>query len=392
MHIGFATSHDSTSTQRGFSAINAVGYYMGRSLRTPRSQVTYLGPLAERLGYFYKAKQLWRQKISHLGYNRHREPAVVRGYSRQIDRLADESNADVILSSVSRGSQPVAFVKTKRPVAIWTDSALASAVDFYPDLRWSVQDRKNLQNGLDNEKAALERCDLLIYSSQWARGDAIARYGMNPQKVKVVPFGANFECRHTEAEVERFISSRPSDVCRLLFVGADWRRKGGDIVLAVAEELHALGVKVELTLVGGQPPVSGPLPEFVRSIGFLRKSDPSAAQRLYDLIAASHFFMLPSRADCSPHVLNEACSFGVPCLASNVGGIPEIVRDGVNGQTFAPDAAPADYAAYIKKIMADYRAYADMAKRSFIEYQTRLNWESAGAHVVELLGELLEQG
>ena len=391
IHIGFATSHDCTNTASGFSAINAVGYYMGKSLQTLQSRVSYFGPLAERFEYYFKAKQVWRSKVSKIGYNRHREPTLVRGYSRQIDRLADEANVDVIVSSVSRGSQPVAFAKTKKPVVIWTDSALASAVDFYPDLRWSVQDRRNLQDGLNNERAALDRCDLLIYSSQWARQDAVAKYKLDPAKIKVVPFGANFECNRTEADVEQLVAARPTDVCRLLFIGADWHRKGGDIALAAAEELHRMGVKVELTLVGGQPPVSGALPPYVRSLGFIHKADPQGAQRMYDLIARSHFFMLPSRADCSPHVLNEACSFGVPCLTSNVGGIPEIIRDGANGKTFAPSASPADYASFACGVMTDYRAYTAMARQTFSEYQTRLNWTTAGQRVVELLRELLDR-
>lgn len=390
VRIGFATSHDCTSIERGFSAINAVGYYMARSLQTPRSEVTHLGPLSESFGYFFKARQLWKQKVQKIGYNRHREPTLVRGYSRQIDRLAAAANVDVILSSVSRGSQPVAYVKTKLPVVIWTDSALASAIDFYPDLRRSVMDRRNLENGLKNEKAALERCDLLVYSSEWARADAIARYKLDPNKIKVVPLGANFECNRTAADIEKLLTARPTDVCRLLFIGADWHRKGGDIALAAAEELHRMGLKVELTLVGGQPPVSGPLPPFVRALGFIRKSDPQGAQQMYDLIARAHFFMLPSRADCSPHVLNEACSFGVPCLTSTVGGIPAIIRDGANGMTFAPSASPADYAVFMRDIFVDESSYARLARQSFAEYETRLNWKTSGERVVDLLSGLVK--
>jgi glycosyltransferase involved in cell wall biosynthesis len=46
-------------------------------------------------------------------------------------------------------------------------------------------------------------------------------------------------------------------------------------------------------------------------------------------------------------VFAEASSFGVPSLATNVGGIPSAVKDGLNGKTFPPDADAEDYCDYV---------------------------------------------
>ena len=98
-----------------------------------------------------------------------------------------------------------------------------------------------------------------------------------------MPFGANIVCDRTVADVDRLIAARPVDRCELLFIGRIWERKGGDVAMAVAEELNALGVPTRLTLVGSQP-ASGKLPDCVRSAGFLRMAGLKFRRRAGRLI------------------------------------------------------------------------------------------------------------
>jgi hypothetical protein len=76
------------------------------------------------------------------------------------------------------------------------------------------------------EQAALNRCCLAIYSSEWAASTALRHYAVDARKVKVVPFGANVDGLQSPDEVARITSGKSADVCRLLFVGVDWIRKG----------------------------------------------------------------------------------------------------------------------------------------------------------------------
>ncbi|MGH7178119.1 MAG: glycosyltransferase, partial [Tepidisphaeraceae bacterium] len=87
-------------------------------------------------------------------------------------------------------------------------------------------------------------------------------------------------------------------------------------------------------------------------------------------------------------VLCEAGSFGVPCLATRVGGIPTIVRDGVNGLLFAPER-PGDIADAVLDLMRDAHAYRQLCSSAFAEYRARLNWDVAGRTVRDLLQSLV---
>jgi glycosyltransferase involved in cell wall biosynthesis len=101
----------------------------------------------------------------------------------------------------------------------------------------------------------------------------------------------------------------------------------------------------------------------------------------------SHFLIVPSRAECFGVVFAEASSFGLPSLATNVGGIPSAIRDGKNGQTFPLAANPDEYSDYIERFMSSKEEYKKLALSSFTEYSERLNWFSAGRRVTDLIRE-----
>jgi glycosyltransferase involved in cell wall biosynthesis len=101
---------------------------------------------------------------------------------------------------------------------------------------------------------------------------------------------------------------------------------------------------------------------------------------------------MPSRAESFGHVFCEASSFGVPSLATNVGGIPTAVRNDANGRTFSKEAGFEEYCAYISDLFSNYSRYKNLALSSFKEYEARLNWSVAGQTVKELLMDLIPEG
>jgi len=280
-------------------------------------------------------------------------------------------------------TNPIAYLRTEKPIAFWGDATFAGLMDYYP--HYSNLCAETIRGANRAEDLALLKCRLAIYSSEWAANTAIQHYGVDPAKVKVVPFGANINSSRTIQDIERIIQNKNSEVCRLLFVGVDWFRKGGDIAVEVAAELNQLGVRTELHIVGCDPP--GKMPGFVKAHGFISKTSQAGRHFLDVLFSQSHFIILPSRADCTPVVFPEAGSFGLPCLATRVGGIPTVIRDGVNGQTFAVDQMPGACCDYVERLWSSKQEYAQLALSSFQEYAERLNWGTAGRTVSELLRE-----
>lgn len=347
------------------------------ALRRQGVDVARIDISKERFGLVYKAKQFLLRNVLKRGYTRHREPSMLRHYSRLVDRAAAAAGVDVIFALTT---MPIANVTSKRPVVFWNDAPFAGMLNWYPE--FSGMRPKSIAHGHAMEVDAHRRAALAIYSSQWAADIAVREYGADPDRVKIVDFGPNIPVTWDRQYVSEQISSRLKPPYRLVWIGVDWQRKGGDVAVAVARELHASGVPIELAVAGVVPPRSVSALSFVNVLGFLSKP---AVTRLLD---SATFLLLPSRADLSPIVFNEASSLGVPVISRPIGGIPAIIHDGRNGKLFPESTSPAEIADYVRGTVTAPEAYRDLALSAFLEYETRLNWDVAARRVVDLLAPL----
>jgi len=117
--------------------------------------------------------------------------------------------------------------------------------------------------------------------------------------------------------------ARPAGPFRVVFVGADFMRKGGDVLMAVAAMPEF--ASVEWHLVTKSPPAN-PAANIHCHTGF-----NSDAHGLRDLVQSSDVLVLPTRADCSSIVTIEAGASGIPTIATRMAGVSELIDDGVTG-------------------------------------------------------------
>jgi glycosyltransferase involved in cell wall biosynthesis len=134
------------------------------------------------------------------------------------------------------------------------------------------------------------------------------------------------------------------------------------------------GVDAELVVVGCVPPAEIKHDKLI-VIPYLNKNVPQERKKLDKLFLSSHFFILPTRADCSPIVTCEANAFGLPVLTTDVGGIPTIIKEGKNGYMLSLSASGDDYADLIIENFSEESVYDNLRHSSRKEYETRLNWD-----------------
>lgn len=384
MKIAYATVYDARSL-KGSNEWSGLGYYISKSLKSQGLHLDYLGPLKEKAVFrmAQKLKRRYYKIFQSCHYEKDSDLLVLKDYAHQISKKLAATNADVVFSATLR---PIVYLDCNQPIVFWADATCAGLLDFYPQYDNLCQE--SFESWHTMERLALEKCELAIYASDWAAKTAIDYYGADPAKVKVVPFGANIDSFRTLDEVKNLIEGRSSNRCKLLFLGVDWYRKGGDIALKVAEKLNNLGLDTELTVVGCKPVVEGTLPSFVKPLGFISKSTIAGKEKIEQLIAESHFLILPSRAECYGVVFCEANSFGVPCISREVGGIPTIIKPNVNGNLFDLNASVSEYCDYIYGLFSNYNDYKKLALSTFNEYESRLNWTVSGKKVKELLNKI----
>ncbi|MCD8489536.1 MAG: glycosyltransferase family 4 protein [Desertifilum sp.] len=388
MKIGYLTTYDpfdNSTWSRHNTGLNSAGYHLAKGFESQFIDLNYLGPLDKKTYLITRLKWLFYRRLKQQDYYRWAEPFVLEDYASQISvKLA---NLDVDLIFCPENAIPIAALKSQKPLVLCTDSTLAGLIDFYPWLNNLCSETK--KNIYKLEKQALERCRLILFPSEWAARCAQEIYQLESNKIKVIPWGANIDCDRTLDDIKISIDNRNRAVCKLLFLGVDWVRKGGDIAFQVAEELNKRGLKTELTIIGCQPKKDSDLPPFVNCLGFLKRNTELECQKFNQLISESHFLILPSRAETYGHVFCEANSFGVPCLATDIAGIPTVIRPDYNGMTFSLDTNISDYCDYIQKLMSNYDAYKKLAVNSYYEYQTRLNWSVTTQEILQALESLI---
>ena len=343
-----------------------------------------MGPLKDCHAPLARLKAALYDLILKKRYYAWPERSLLRHYARQISRRLSSSQADIVFCPTN--ARPIAYLDCKQPIVLWTDAPFSALIDFYDYLSNLSRETRNALHHM--EAAALSRCARVIYSSEWAAEAAIRDYTLDPSKVKVVHWGANLNGAPTDREVQLMIDNRIFPACKLLFVGMWWERKGGDVTVAIAQQLNDRGFPTELTVIGCESIAGESLPNFVRVAGFLDKSKDGGRKKMEQLLAQSHFLILPSRADCTPLVIAEANAFGVPCLTSDVGGMAALVRDGSNGFKFPKEPNIGEYCDYIIATMRDRESYRRLAWSAFQEYQTRLNWTVAARATRDILADV----
>jgi glycosyltransferase involved in cell wall biosynthesis len=374
MRIAYVTTYDA----RDMHAWSGLGNAIAQCLIRAGFELEFVG-LRER----EPARFLTR--VAKLAYQaagtrllRDREPIVSRGYAAQADQQLRSVDHDIVFSP---GTVPISHFASSRPIVFWADATFDRLVDYYKG--WTRLSRRTLRYGHAVEQNALDRCRLALYSSEWAANSALEHYRVDPRKVHVVPFGAIVSDAPSRDEVVAAIDGRDQGRGDLLFVGVDWDRKGGEVAVTAAEAMNRAGRRTELHVVGCVPPRR--LPGFVRVHGFISKRDPAGRQQLAALYARAHFVIGPSNAEAFGLAFAEACCYGVPVLAADTGGVATVVRDGVNGHLLPPRASGDAYARIALGIMEDPDEYRRLALGARREYETRLNWDAAGARVRELI-------
>jgi glycosyltransferase involved in cell wall biosynthesis len=175
------------------------------------------------------------------------------------------------------------------------------------------------------EKQIYERADTIATFSDWCMASLRDDYGIAPGKM--------FRCLPS-VSIRRLPTRREGDnLPRILFVGKDFRRKGGDRLLAWHQKYFAH--RAQLHIVSAQAPSARGLRNV---ICYGRVDNDVLMSRVYPTATV---FCLPTRADMSSWVIAEASALGVPSVSSRLAGISEICLHERTGLLLSPDCDDA---------------------------------------------------
>ncbi len=189
------------------------------------------------------------------------------------------------------------------------------------------------------EKKFVERQNLSLCNSVFTREKILAEYHPNhPECILTLPKAVDVGYFTRPAVLPPDPLSRQTAARRLVYVGSDIVRKGLDVLLRAVEGLPA-GLDWHLTVVGStRKQCEKMFPDLQTQCGNSRIlfAGKLEKEQLRQVLWHSDIFVLPSRAEALGVALLEALAAGLPVVASQVGGIPEIVTDSAAGILVAP--------------------------------------------------------
>lgn len=231
------------------------------------------------------------------------------------------------------------------------------------------------------------RARRVVVLSRFNASRVIDGYGVDADRTRVIPSGL---------EVERFFPSEkpeaPDGAVSFGFVGRHDRFKGVDTLLRAFARTVGEVPASRLTVVGG-----GPLEEAHRRLadelglrGHVELTGPLPRSATAERMRSFDVLVVPSRMESFGIVLLEGMATRLAVVATRVGGIPEIVEDGLTGLLVPPDD-PIALGAVLVGLARDparRRALAN-AGHDWVRGESRFRWTNIAARHEEVYREAI---
>lgn len=359
-------------------------YYMAQSLSKHAGEVIYVGPYSPKLlVFFLKAFRRIVKILFKRNYNIAYSYPLSLAYKYYFTRKIKKINPDIVFAASA--SVEMSHLKLECPIIYLGDITYNLLVDNYPNfsnlIRISITESEII------ERKTFKNAAALVFSSEWAANSAEQYYHVPKKKIHIISYGANMDIIPERNDI---IHKSIEQKVKILFLGVDWIRKGGNVVYESFVELLNQGVNAELTICGCTPPKECKSDKMI-VIPFLNKNNEADFKILYNILIETNFLFVPSRSDCTPIAFCEANAFGIPVLSTDVGGITSVIKNGVNGYTLPLDTNPIEYT---KIILSYYRReldYSTLVTSSRNFYETNLNWDQWGIALDNLMSNLTDE-
>lgn len=287
-----------------------------------------------------------------------------------VNRMMKHDTPDLVISLAA--SKESLGVPRDIPIMQVTDSSFLGMIDgYFKNERIS---KLSLIQGALLDKLVAKKSDYYCVASEWSAQQLIKDAKVNSDKIKVIPFGPGV------SPPESFKRSSLGNLegLSVLFIGSHWFRKGGDRALAVFQEVSQYRNDISMTVVGASSE------EHQDGIIYFPKVSKSELSSLY----LSHDLLLePTRASAGGVVVTDALNHGLPVVATNIGGIPTLVKDGVTGWLVSDDEAVEE----ISNLLANLTKgqIEEASKAAIKDSAERLAWTVWAKNILRVCADLV---
>ena len=331
--------------------------------------------LYKALNEFYNVKDInlsgnrWTQKImKHL---LHLDGASIEYYRRhKLGKKLDNINGNVFQFS------EVLYDSEVRDTYMYVDNTVSYvnymrnhlpdvfAVSGFQDTNSAIFDKREKE-----QNQYIRTCSALFTMGHWLREWLIGQ-GYSPDRIHAVGGGINVD--------KRLIAPQRKTHNKILFVGKDFKRKGGYITYEAFKLLREKGKDVEFYVIGpSQNPISDPIDGY-HFVGLIPYNEEARYYNTCDL------FCLPSYFEAYGLVFVEALTFGLPCIGRDCYEMPYFIKDGETGLLLKKND-PQALASLMEQILInDSFSKNVIANRD--SYIHEYSWSTVAERIAKIIG------
>ena len=276
----------------------------------------------------------------------------------------------------------------RTPLATYCDWNVALAVRFAeaghsPTRHMSP---RAIDAAMRREAAVYRRADLVFTTTDKLRESFIDDFRVPPERVIACYAGPNMDPAQVPWPRAPRAAGQPPTI---LFVGKEFERKGGLVVLEAFRQVRAALPDARLRIMGPTALPGGAAEEpGVELMGLLRKSDPEQFRQIVDAYTTADVFCLPSLYDPSPIALVEAMLYGLPCVASDAWAMPERIVSGETGFV-TPVGQPGPLAEQLTALLRDPARARAMGAAGRARADALFTWPAVAARVSEAMRDVM---
>ena len=364
IEIDYISNFSLTDSSGGWNGIN---YKLVDAL-SAKTRLNYIGPINPKIIIHEK---IFSKLLRILGL-----PGDYFFFSRKrLENIVKEINSKKLSGKFTFyfGATPWINHKISTPYGLYIDICFPKYLKLYiNDQRFKLKDIDRISEA---EKFFLQNASIIFWGSNWAKIEAEECYKCSfPQSV-VVSTGGHIP-------IPKQIKIHSNSQLRLLFISLNFFKKGGHIAFETFKLLKDKGYNVMLDIIGEKPPdhilnVIG-----VNYHGVLKKSSKIDLKKMQDLLDSSFLLIHPTKMDTMGAVIAEAGYYGLPTVAPNSFGIPDLIINNKTG-LLVDELTPVEFSNRIEELILSPCAYSEMRRsvRNFMV--TERSWNSISDIIVK---------